>query len=137
MRSPGSRPSRPKRSAEMALAALLLAAPAEAADAARGQALLANRQASLCVLCHAIPGAAAHLQGDLGPDLRGVGGRMTSSEIRQRLLDPAQANPDTIMPAYGPRDGLIRVGRQWQDRPILPEAAIEDIVAYLATLKDE
>ena len=118
MRNPGSTPSRPKLSVERVVTALLLIAPAaHAGDPARGRALLADRQASQCVLCHAVPGTPAHLQGDLAPDLRGVGTRLTPDEIRLRLVDPARSNPDTIMPSYARRDGFTNPGRAFHDRP--------------------
>ena len=59
------------------MTALLLALPAHAADPARGQSLLADRATSQCALCHPIPGMPAHLQGDLGPDLRGIASRLS------------------------------------------------------------
>jgi sulfur-oxidizing protein SoxX len=70
------------------------------ADAARGRALLADRQVSLCLLCHPGPVVEVRQQGNLAPDLRGVGARLTAAQIRLRLVDPARVNPDTIMPAY-------------------------------------
>ncbi len=120
------------------MALLLLAgAPAAAGDAAIGRALVADRQASQCVLCHPVPGVPVHILGDLAPDLRGVGARLSADEIRQRLTDPAANNPDTIMPAYARRGSFTNPGRAFRDRPILSDAAIEDIVAYLATLTEE
>lgn len=106
-------------------------------DAGRGRAIVASRQAGLCVLCHAGPFGEAHLQGSLAPDLRGVGVRLTPGEIRLRLVEPAAANPDSIMPSYRRSEGLSRPGRGWAGKPILSDAAIEDVVAYLATLKEE
>lgn len=114
-----------------ALPLLLLALTAQG-DPERGKQIVASRPAGLCVLCHPAPVGEPHLQGDLAPDLRGVGARLTPDEIRARLTNPAR---DSIMPAYGSRPGLTRVGRAWQDRPILSDQAIEDVVAYLAGLK--
>lgn len=144
MPKPGSPPSPPKRSARRVAAALLLVAAAPdtmpplgpPGDAARGQAIVAGRQAGLCTLCHAGPFPDAHLQGDLAPDLRGVGARLTADQIRLRLADPARVNPDTIMPAYRRAQGFTRPGHQWADRPILTDQQIEDVVAYLATLTE-
>ena len=149
MRSRGSRPSPVKLSASLMLG-FALASPAAGqvfaieapltgapGDAGRGRAIVASRQAGLCVLCHAGPFGEAHLQGNLAPDLRGVGGRLTPGEIRLRLVEPAAANPDSIMPSYRRSDGLSRPGRGWAGKPILSDVAIEDVVAYLATLKEE
>jgi sulfur-oxidizing protein SoxX len=56
--------------------------------------------------------------------------------LRLRLVDAAHFNPETIMPSYYRVDGLVRVGRNWTEKPILTASQIEDIVAFLATLKD-
>ncbi len=68
--------------------------------------------------------------GNIGPDLRGVGGRLTPDELRVRI---AVGDPDGIMPAFGAVGG-VRVGAAWAGRPILSAAEIEDVAAYLATL---
>jgi sulfur-oxidizing protein SoxX len=107
---------------------------AGAGDPQRGQAVV-TRQASTCTLCHAGPFPNPYLQGNVGPDLRGVGSRLTEAELRERLTDPSQFNPATIMPAFARTEGLTRVGPAWQGKPILSPQEIEDAVAYLETLK--
>jgi L-cysteine S-thiosulfotransferase len=104
-------------------------------DAARGHALVLDR-ASTCILCHSGPFPEARFQGDLAPNLAGTGSRWSLSQLRLRLVDAAQLNPATIMPSYYRVDGLVRVGQSWRDKPILSAEQIEDIVAYLATLRD-
>ncbi len=104
-------------------------------DAARGQALVLDR-ASTCILCHSGPFPEARFQGDLAPNLAGAGKRWTISQLRLRLVNAPQLNAATIMPSFYRVDGLIRVGQSWRDRPILSAEQIEDIVAYLATLRD-
>ena len=103
-------------------------------DPARGAAVVA-RQTSTCVLCHAGPYPNPHLQGTIGPDLHGVGGRLSAADIRMRLVDASLANPDTVMPSFYKTEGLTRVGPAWRGRPILSAAEIEDAVAYLAGLQ--
>ncbi|MGE0225085.1 MAG: sulfur oxidation c-type cytochrome SoxX [Acetobacteraceae bacterium] len=100
-----------------------------------GRRLVLDRAASACLLCHAGPFPAPHLQGTIGPDLAGVGSRLTENEIRLRLVDPARLNPDTVMPSYYRTEGLNRVGRPWQGKPVLSAQQIEDVVAYLLTLR--
>lgn len=104
-------------------------------DPARGRAIVADRQAGLCVLCHRapVPGERAH--GTLGPDLAGVGARLSEGQIRARMLEPRLFNPDTVMPAYLRTDGLERVAPAYAGRPVLDAAQIEDVVAYLVTLR--
>ena len=104
-------------------------------DPARGRAVVANRQLGLCLLCHAGPFPEERFQGDLGPDLNGVGARLSEGEIRARIVDPARVKPDTIMPAYYKTDGLNRVATAVRGKTILTAEQIEDIVAYLVTLK--
>lgn len=107
----------------------------EPGDAGRGAAIVANRALSQCVLCHPAPGVPPHLRGDLGPDLAGVGARLTAEQLRQRLIAPQRFNPQTIMPAYGRREGLNRVAPAWRGRPLLDAQQIEDVVAYLESLR--
>ena len=130
------------------LLALLLAAPASAEDAlprpegiapgdpARGRAIVADRQRGLCLLCHAGPFPEERFQGNLAPDLAGAGSRWTEGQLRLRLVDGRRLNPATIMPSYGRTEGLHHVGRTWQGRTILGPQEIEDVVAYLTTLKE-
>jgi sulfur-oxidizing protein SoxX len=104
-------------------------------DAARGRALVQDR-ASTCLLCHSGPFAENKFQGDLAPDLAGVGQRFSESQLRLRLVDASHLNAATIMPSYYRVDGLNRVGQNFRGKPILSAAEIEDIVAYLATLRE-
>ncbi len=118
------------------LGLLLLAGAASAQDVPRGRAIVADRTRGLCLLCHQAPIAEERFQGDLAPSLAGVGSRLTVAELRARMVDSRAINPDSIMPAYGRASGFARVGAAWQGRPILTDAEIEDVVAYLATLRE-
>jgi sulfur-oxidizing protein SoxX len=104
-------------------------------DPQRGRAIVANRQVGLCLLCHSAPIAEERFQGNLAPDLRGIGARLSEGEIRLRLIDPGRVNPQTIMPAYFKSDGLERVAPSYRGKPVLSAEQIEDVVAYLVTLK--
>lgn len=106
------------------------------AAAARGRALVAQRTVSLCLLCHHAPIEEERFQGDLGPDLAGVGARLSVAQLRQRLVDPTVFNPATIMPSYARTEGLERVGRAWLGRPLLDAQQIDDIAAWLSTLRN-
>lgn len=106
-------------------------------DPARGATLISDRQRSLCTLCHSGPFPDAHLHGTLAPDLSGVGTRLSEGQIRLRVADMKRLAPDTIMPSYyrvAKEEGR-RVATVWRGKPILTGADIEDIVAYLTTLK--
>jgi sulfur-oxidizing protein SoxX len=108
---------------------------AEPGDAARGRAIVANRQVGLCLLCHTGPFPEERFQGNLAPDLSGAGGRWSAGQLRLRIADSRQLQPDTLMPAYHRIDGLERVGRAWQGQAILSAQQVEDVVAFLQTLR--
>ena len=67
--------------------------------------------------------------------LAGVGARQGAGELRQRLLDPRALNPDSIMPPVHRTEGLTRVGQAWKGKPVLTSQQVEDVVAYLQTLR--
>lgn len=73
--------------------------------------------------------------GNIGPPLDGVGGRYTAGELRMLVVDPKRDFPDTIMPAFHKNTGFLRVPKGCKGKAILNEQQIEDIVAYLGTLK--
>ena len=104
-------------------------------DAARGRAIVANRQVGLCLLCHSGPFPDERFQGNLAPDLAGAGARWNAGQLRLRLVDSRRLNPQTIMPSYFRIDGHQRVGVAWRDKPLLSAQQIEDVVAFLATLR--
>ena len=115
-----------------AIPASLTGAPG---DPVRGRATLINRQ-STCILCHNGPFPEEKFQGALAPSLAGAGGRWSEGQLRLRIVDASRLNPATIMPSYYRIEGLARVGPAWRDKPILSAEQIEDIVAYLVTLRE-
>nr|WP_245441214.1 sulfur oxidation c-type cytochrome SoxX [Neorhizobium sp. T7_12] len=108
----------------------------QAGAAARGRTVVTDRQKGLCLLCHTGPFPEQRFQGNLAPDLRGAGSRWDEGQLRLRLVDSSKVNPSTIMPAYYRLDGLTRVGGAWQGKPVLSAEEVEDVVAFLLTLKD-
>jgi sulfur-oxidizing protein SoxX len=115
-----------------AIPASLTGAPG---NAARGRALVVERT-STCILCHNGPFPEQKFQGDLAPSLAGAGSRWSAGQLRLRLVDASRLNATTIMPSYYRVDGLDRVGPAWRGKPILSAEQIEDIVAYLVTLRE-
>ena len=105
-------------------------------DAERGRAIVSNRQVGLCLLCHNGPFPQERFQGDLAPDLAGAGSRSTPGQLRLRIVDASHVNLDTIMPPYYKTDGLTRVGTPFRDKTILSAQQIEDVVAFLMTLRN-
>jgi len=105
-------------------------------DAERGLKIVTNRQVGLCLLCHSGPYPGERFQGTMAPDLSGAGSRWNEGQLRLRIVDASRFNPDTIMPPYYRVDGLNRVAPNFRGKPILTAEQIEDVVAYLMTLKD-
>ena len=105
-------------------------------DPARGRAIVANRQVGLCLLCHSGPFPEERFQGNLAPDLRGAGTRWSEGQLRLRIVDSGRIHAATIMPAYHRTEGLVRVAPAWRGKIILNAEQIEDVVAFLMTLRN-
>ena len=110
----------------------LTAAPG---DATRGRTIAANRQVGLCLLCHSAPIAEVREQGNLSTNLQGAGARWTAAQLRLRVADAKRLNPDSLMPSLYRTEGLTRVGAAWRGKPVLDAQQVEDVVAWLQTLK--
>ena len=106
-------------------------------DAARGEAVFAEREQGHCVLCHAVEGLDAEFQGNVGPALTGVGARLNEGQIRLRVADIQSLWPDTLMPSYYRTGGLNQVAPAHAGEPALSAQQIEDLVAYLGQLDGE
>jgi sulfur-oxidizing protein SoxX len=132
---PGAADAQALRSYAVVGDAILDSLTGKPGDAARGRALARDRS-STCILCHSGPFPEEKFQGDLAPDLAGAGSRWSEGQLRLRLVDASRLNAATIMPSYYRVDGLDRVGPAWRGKPILSAEQIEDLVAYLATLRE-
>ncbi len=106
-------------------------------DPAQGRKLAIDRKLGNCLACHSLPIPEQQFHGETGPDLAGVGSRLTPGEIRLRVVNPKLVNPDTMMPAFYRVVGLNRVMKDFAGKPILTAAQVEDVVAYLMTLKED
>ena len=103
---------------------------------ANGRAIIANRQVGLCLLCHTGPFPEERFQGNLAPNMSGAGSRWSEGQLRLRLVDASRLNAASIMPAYYRTTGLSRVASAAQGKPLLAAQQIEDVVAFLRTLKE-
>ena len=101
----------------------------------RGRAIVASRQTGLCLLCHSGPFPEERFQGNLAPDLLVSSARLSSPQLRARLVDASRFNTNTIMPAYFRINHLNRVAPQFAGKTILSAQEIEDVVSFLASLK--
>lgn len=105
-------------------------------DAASGRAIVLDRHVGLCLLCHSGPFPEERFQGTIAPDLKGVGARLSEGQIRLRIIDPGRVHPATIMPAYFRTEGLRRVAPAFRGKTVLTAQQIEDVVAFLLTLRE-
>ena len=124
-------------------------------DAERGRHIVLDRERGDCVVCHALPQRVnlssnkqadvdrftllpeRRFHGTVGLPLDNVGSRYTAAELRLRLLDPKALSPHSIMPAYHTVADLHSVLEAYRDKPILTAQEIEDVVAYLLTLRQD
>ncbi len=104
-------------------------------DPTNGRKIAINRKLGNCLACHVLPIPEQPFHGEVGPDLSGVGGNLSEGAIRLRIVDPKVVNPDTIMPAFYRNDGFERVLKKFQGKTMLSAQQVEDIVAYVMTLK--
>lgn len=118
-----------------AVPGVIRASLAAEGDPVRGRAVVVDRQVGMCLLCHSGPFPEERFQGDLAPDLDGVGARLSAQDLRRRLVDPRAFNPASIMPSFSRTEGLWRVAPARRGRPLLTPQQIEDVVAFLATLR--
>jgi len=107
----------------------------QAGDPARGRAIVLSRQSGLCILCHNGPFPEEQFQGNLAPELGASVAHYSAAQLRARLVNPAYFNPNTIMPAYYRSEGLTRVAPKYAGQTILSGQEIEDVIAFLQTLK--
>ena len=105
-----------------------------AGDPARGRDIVLGRDGN-CLFCHAIPEPRERFMGNIGPPLAHVGSKLSAAQLRQRIVDPTKVKADVTMPAYHRIEGLDQVAQQYRGRPILDAQQVEDVVAYLLTLK--
>ena len=117
------------------LSSAVCLAQSDSGNAAAGELLVANRQLGLCLLCHQAPIASEKFQGNVGPNLAGVGSRLSKDELKQRIIDSRVVNPDSVMPAYFRSTQLNQVARLQEGRTIFTAQQVDDVVAYLVTLK--
>lgn len=104
-------------------------------DPAHGEQLVRDRERGNCLICHQGADPREPFQGTIGPPLAGVGARLDAGQIRLRLVDASRLNPETVMPPYFRTEGLQDVAPQYRGKPALSAQEIEDVVAYLASLK--
>ena len=112
-------------------------------DPAAGQEVMTTRALGNCVACHQVSGLDAAFQGNVGPSLDGTGSRWDEAQLRGIVSNAKMVFPDTVMPSFYKSTGYVRPGDTFTGKagteplpPLLTAQQIEDVVAYLATLKE-
>lgn len=111
----------------------------QAGDAAKGREWFAGRKLGNCLACHQNSDLKEEqFHGEVGPVLDGVGSRWTEAELRGIVINAKMAFGDqTMMPAFYRTDGYFRLHEKFEGKPILSAQQVEDVIAYLMTLKEE
>ncbi len=105
-------------------------------NAANGKKVIINRKKGNCLACHVITNMKKQAdQGNVGPPLDDEGSRLSLAQLRAQVANPKGSNPDSIMPAFLKKDGLTRVKKKFKGKTILTTQEVEDVIAYLMTLK--
>ncbi len=105
-------------------------------DAERGKAIASDGSKGNCLACHQLPIDGVEAYGTIGPALEGVGTRLTQGFIRLRVVDTRSIIPMSIMPGfYRDPDLINRPGKDYIGRTFLTAQQVEDVIAYLVTLK--
>lgn len=107
-------------------------------DPAKGKDVAINRKLGNCLACHAISDISEQpFHGEVGPTLDGVAGRYSEAQLRLLMVDSKKVFEGTIMPAFYKAEGFYRVRKDFDGKSILTAEQVEDVVAYLMTLKDQ
>jgi sulfur-oxidizing protein SoxX len=106
-------------------------------DAVKGRKLAINRKKGNCLACHSMPIPEQQFHGETGPSLYGVGNRLSEGELRMQIVNSKVTNEDTMMPAFYRTFGYNSPLKKFVGKTILSTQEVEDIVAYLLTLKTE
>lgn len=119
---------------DMAVAESLTGVPG---DPANGRKVFANRKKGNCLACHANSDLSEMLfHGEVGPSLDGVAERYDAAFLRALLVNSKEVFEGTIMPAfYVENESLRRVMSKFDGKSILTAQEVEDVIAYLQTLK--
>lgn len=115
-----------------------------AGDAEAGMKVMTTRGLGNCIACHEVTALNDFpFHGEIGPSLDGAGDRWSEAELRGIVSNAKMTFDESMMPAFYKTNGYIRPGNAFSGKaaegdlpPLLTAAQIEDVVAYLLTLKE-
>ncbi len=109
----------------------------QAGDPANGKKVFLNRKKGNCLACHVVSSLKDQpFHGQVGPPLDGTASRWSEGELRLRIVNAKALNEDTIMPAFYRKDGFHRVLKKFKDKSVLSAQEVEDVLAYVMTMKE-
>jgi len=106
-------------------------------DAKNGANVFKNRKLGNCLACHANEAMKDELfHGEVGPALDGVADRWSAPELRAIVVNSkAVFGAETVMPGFYTLKVGENVAKAFVGKTILSAQQVEDLVAYLTTLK--
>lgn len=107
-------------------------------DPVKGKETFTGRKLGNCLACHQVTSLldSEQFHGEVGPPLDGVADVYSEAELRARIVNPKTELPDTMMPSFYRVDGFNRSAEKFAGKTILTAQQVEDVVAYLLTLKE-
>jgi sulfur-oxidizing protein SoxX len=109
-----------------------------AGDPAAGKKAFVNRKQGNCLACHINDDASEQsFHGEVGPQLDGAGSRWDEAQLRGIVVNSKKTFEDSIMPSFYRAKNGARTMKKFEGKTILSAQQVEDVVAYLVTLKEE
>lgn len=116
-----------------------------AGDPENGEKVMVTKSKGNCVACHAVSVLSyAPFHGEVGPQLDWVGETWSQAELRGIMTNAKKTFEGTVMPAFYKVEGFVRPGKAYTGKapdgpltPLLSAQDIEDVIAFLMTLKEE
>ena len=109
-----------------------------AGDPVAGKKVSTNRKLGNCLACHVNDDASSQsFHGEVGPELNGAGSRWSEEELRGIVTNSKNTFEGTIMPEFYSTENGVRTLKKFVGKTILSAQQVEDVVAYILTLKEE
>ncbi|MCF8480919.1 MAG: sulfur oxidation c-type cytochrome SoxX [Rhodospirillum sp.] len=125
---------------DVAFTDLTVTAPVSAppGDPVRGAEVFVSRSLGNCLACHEVTVLKKELfHGNVGPSLDGAGDRWSVAQLRAIVVDAKKVfGPEAMMPGFYSNHVGLHVDKEHAGKTILTADQVEDVVAFLVTLKE-